>query len=29
LRNPWGTSHADVTWAQLLSLSAIVQWSNT
>lgn len=28
LRNPWGTSHADVTWAQLLSLQAIVQWSN-
>jgi hypothetical protein len=29
LRNPWGTSHADVTWSQLLSLSAIIQWSNT
>jgi hypothetical protein len=29
LRNPWATSHADVTWSQLLSLSAIVQWSNT
>ncbi|NMF59613.1 C2 family cysteine protease [Pseudanabaena yagii] len=29
LRNPWGTSHADVTWAQLLSLRGIVQWSNT
>jgi hypothetical protein len=29
LRNPWGTSHADVTWSQLLSLSAVVQWSNT
>jgi hypothetical protein len=29
LRNPWGTNHADVTWAQLLSLRGIVQWSNT
>jgi hypothetical protein len=29
LRNPWGTSHADVTWSQLLSLSAIIEWSNT
>ncbi|XGB43602.1 MAG: C2 family cysteine protease [Nodosilinea sp. LVE1205-7] len=29
LRNPWGTQDADVTWAQLLSLRAIVQWSNT
>jgi hypothetical protein len=28
LRNPWGASHADVTWSQLLSLSAIFQWSN-
>ncbi|MFN9623412.1 MAG: C2 family cysteine protease, partial [Cyanobacteriota bacterium] len=28
LRNPWGVSHADVTWSQLLSLSAIFQWSN-
>jgi hypothetical protein len=28
LRNPWGTNHADLTWMQLLSLSAIVQWSN-
>ena len=29
LRNPWGVQDADVTWAQLLSLRAIVQWSNT
>ncbi|PPJ64318.1 pre-peptidase C-terminal domain-containing protein [Cuspidothrix issatschenkoi] len=29
LRNPWGSSHANVTWSQLLSLRAIVQWSNT
>ncbi len=29
LRNPWGVSDADVTWAQLLSLRGIVQWSNT
>ncbi|MBU6230430.1 MAG: pre-peptidase C-terminal domain-containing protein [Cyanobacteria bacterium REEB459] len=29
LRNPWGVQDADVTWAQLVSLSAIVQWSNT
>ncbi|UUO16041.1 pre-peptidase C-terminal domain-containing protein [Dolichospermum heterosporum] len=29
LRNPWGSYHADVTWSQLLSLSAILQWSNT
>ncbi|MFZ4640777.1 MAG: pre-peptidase C-terminal domain-containing protein [Nodosilinea sp.] len=29
LRNPWGTQDADVTWSQLLSLRAIVQWSNT
>ena len=29
LRNPWGSTHADVTWSQLLSLSAIIQWSNT
>jgi len=29
LRNPWGSSDADVTWSQLMSLSAIVQWSNT
>ncbi|MFN9759225.1 MAG: C2 family cysteine protease [Pseudanabaena sp.] len=29
LRNPWGSSDADVTWAQLMSLSAIMQWSNT
>jgi hypothetical protein len=29
LRNPWGSSHANVTWDQLLSLSAIIQWSNT
>ncbi|MDK2410992.1 pre-peptidase C-terminal domain-containing protein [Aphanizomenon sp. 202] len=29
LRNPWGSYHADVTWSQLLSLRAILQWSNT
>jgi hypothetical protein len=29
LRNPWGSTHANVTWDQLLSLRAIVQWSNT
>ena len=29
LRNPWGSFHADVTWSQLLSLRAILQWSNT
>ncbi|MFN7677319.1 MAG: pre-peptidase C-terminal domain-containing protein [Cyanobacteriota bacterium] len=28
LRNPWGSSHADVTWDQLLSLRAIFIWSN-
>ncbi|MFM6004069.1 MAG: C2 family cysteine protease, partial [Sphaerospermopsis kisseleviana] len=28
LRNPWGSSHANVTWDQLLSLRAIIQWSN-
>jgi hypothetical protein len=27
LRNPWGSSHADVTWQQLLSLKAILEWS--
>ncbi len=25
LNNPWGTSHADVTWDQLLSLHAVIQ----
>jgi hypothetical protein len=29
LQNPWGFSHADVTWSQLVSLSAIIQWSNS
>jgi hypothetical protein len=29
LRNPWGSTHANVTWDQLLSLRAIIQWSNT
>ncbi|MFN9644155.1 MAG: C2 family cysteine protease [Cyanobacteriota bacterium] len=29
LRNPWATSHADVTFAQLLSLRAVVEWSTT
>jgi hypothetical protein len=28
LRNPWGSTHANVTWDQLLSLRAIIQWSN-
>jgi hypothetical protein len=28
LRNPWGTSHANITWSQLQSLKGIVQWSN-
>ena len=27
LRNPWATQHADVTWDQLVSLKAIVQWT--
>lgn len=26
LNNPWGTSHADVTWAQLRSLNAQIEW---
>ncbi len=29
LRNPWGTNDADVTFAQLQTLSAYIQWSNT
>jgi len=29
LRNPWGSSHADVTWSQLVSLRGIMVWSNT
>ncbi|MCF2149337.1 C2 family cysteine protease [Desmonostoc muscorum LEGE 12446] len=29
LRNPWGNTDADVTWEQLLSLKAIIIWSNT
>ncbi|WP_013322562.1 CARDB domain-containing protein [Gloeothece verrucosa] len=29
LRNPWGYYHADVTWEQLLSLNARIQYSNT
>ncbi|MDB9437143.1 C2 family cysteine protease [Dolichospermum lemmermannii CS-548] len=29
LRNPWGVQDASVTWSQLLSLKAIIQWSNT
>ncbi|MBE9218616.1 pre-peptidase C-terminal domain-containing protein [Dolichospermum flos-aquae] len=29
LQNPWGFSHADVTWSQLVSLRGIIQWSNT
>ncbi|GCL43373.1 pre-peptidase C-terminal domain-containing protein [Dolichospermum planctonicum] len=29
LQNPWGFSHADVTWSQLVSLRSIIQWSNT
>ncbi|MEY2914618.1 MAG: hypothetical protein RLZZ184_3927 [Cyanobacteriota bacterium] len=29
LRNPWGSTHADVTWSQLVSLRGIIQWSNT
>jgi hypothetical protein len=28
LQNPWGFSHADVTWSQLVSLRGIIQWSN-
>jgi hypothetical protein len=26
LNNPWGTVHADVTWAQLQSLNAQIEW---
>ena len=29
LRNPWGSTHADVTWSQLVSLRGIIEWSNT
>ncbi|MDB9535037.1 pre-peptidase C-terminal domain-containing protein [Dolichospermum planctonicum CS-1226] len=29
LQNPWGFSHADVTWNQIVSLRGIIQWSNT
>ncbi|MBJ7298182.1 MAG: peptidase, partial [Dolichospermum sp.] len=29
LRNPWGNTHADVTWSQLVSLRGIIEWSNT
>jgi hypothetical protein len=29
LRNPWGSSHADVTWSQLVSLRGVMVWSNT
>ena len=29
LRNPWGTSDADVTFAQLQSLTGRIVWSNT
>jgi hypothetical protein len=28
LNNPWGNTHADVTFAQLGSLNARIQWSN-
>ncbi|MDX2241159.1 MAG: C2 family cysteine protease [Leptolyngbyaceae cyanobacterium bins.302] len=28
LHNPWGDTHADVTFAQLRSLNARIQWSN-
>lgn len=28
LNNPWGHTHADVTWEQLLALKGIVQWTN-
>ena len=28
LQNPWGFSHADVTWSQLVSLRCIIEWSN-
>jgi hypothetical protein len=29
LRNPWGSSHAELTWNQLLNLKAFIQWTNT
>ncbi|HEY9667499.1 MAG TPA: C2 family cysteine protease [Coleofasciculaceae cyanobacterium] len=29
LNNPWGSSHVDVTWAQLQDLKGLVQWTNT
>ncbi|MCW5315184.1 hypothetical protein GTQ43_15610 [Nostoc sp. KVJ3] len=29
IRNPWGYDDADVTWEQLLSLKAVIIWSNT
>ena len=29
LRNPWATSHADVTWAELTTLKAYIIYSNT
>lgn len=28
LRNPWATTHADVTFAQLQSLKGVIVWSN-
>ncbi|MBW4504934.1 MAG: pre-peptidase C-terminal domain-containing protein [Scytonematopsis contorta HA4267-MV1] len=28
LHNPWGNTHADVTWEQLNSLQGIIQWTN-
>ncbi|MDX2230752.1 MAG: C2 family cysteine protease [Leptolyngbyaceae cyanobacterium bins.349] len=28
LHNPWGNTHADVTYSQLRSLNARIQWSN-
>jgi hypothetical protein len=28
LRNPWAKQHADLTWEQLTSLKAIIQWTN-
>jgi hypothetical protein len=27
LNNPWGYSHADVTWEQLQDLKAVIQWT--
>jgi hypothetical protein len=29
LRNPWGYQDSDLTWSQLVSLQAVVQYSNT